>query len=85
MIIREQLEKNQKNHKNSLKNSQQLSKSLFLAFKMKHFAKKIEQKMSIDSPAEIFITIYTEKIQNEKRVKKDVKRIIFKAVGSENR
>ena len=55
-----------KKHKKSLKISQKLSKSPFLVSKIKHFAKKIEQKMSIESPAEIFITRYTEKIQNEK-------------------
>lgn len=50
---------------------------------MKHFEKKIAQKTSIGSPAEIFITRYTVKIQNVKRVKNEDKRRIFRAKSSE--
>ena len=50
---------------------------------MKHFVKKIAQKTSIGTPAEIFITKYTVKIQNMNRVKNDVIERIFIAKSRE--
>lgn len=52
---------------------------------MKRFAKKIEQKTSIESPAPIFISIYTDKSQSENAVKKLIINIIFSAVLKEKR
>jgi hypothetical protein len=46
---------------------------------MKHFAKKIAQKTSIESPSDAFITKYTENIQKVNRVKNEATDIIFDA------
>ena len=47
---------------------------------MKHFAKKIEQKTSIESPAPIFMSIYTDKSQSENAVKKLIVSTVFSAI-----
>lgn len=44
---------------------------------MKHFAKKIEEKTSIESAPPFFMSIYTDKSHRQKRVKKVDSCMIF--------
>ena len=53
--------------------------------KMKHFEKKIKQKINPDTPPENFIIKYTEISQNKNSAKKDMISMICSAVDSENR